>query len=170
MRLEMTIKWARLAMTTEFPRITLETTRPKVDMESQLPMTELDIDLPHVILDLTGPYEELGLKSSHTLRKEAARKGQETVLRTVEDIARMGDRLAAVEQGGDLIEEVVSRAWPGDQRQLNVGVAPTQRIGVEVKGGLSTNVEPGWVRMNVEMEPVNPVHVTLQRGYVQIEV
>lgn len=118
---------------------------PQVQIE--LPSIVLTLDYPRVEMEVTGSYEELGLKRSLTLARERAAESWDMAHRGIGETARLGDRLAAIEQGGDLAKEAGAIAWPQDGQQINVTAAPTRRIPVDVSlGRLDLKVQEGTVR------------------------
>lgn len=153
LRVETSIQYARLELTTKVPDVQLDIPKPVIDLNVDPPAVTVEINQPQVHLELAGLYEELGIKRSMTLSRQWADAGRQTALERIAHLAAQGDRLAAIEKGGDIVKEVTAEVKPRDV-QLQFDIAPKSMVPVDVTGGVNVHGNRGEVMIGYQPQPV----------------
>lgn len=164
--LRLAIDWRPARIGLEFHPAVLEIQHAyhTMRLDEQPAILDIEIEQPRVELDLTEPMAEIGLRSSLRIAEDLATQGWTAAHEGVAKTAREGDELAAVHRGVNGIALYAAKAWPFDQRQLNVDLAPKSRVGVTAYGGIEIDYRPGAVSVEIVGEPVT---VSYRRGVVR---
>lgn len=164
LRLNIETQPAKLGLMLRMPQVELDRVGKGMQIDSKPPAIDISIDFPMIEIDDAAPKAEIGLKPTLMIARELAAAGRQAAHDGIARWAREGDELARIESGTDFAAVAAERAWPGDNRQINVDVAPKSRIKVRVHGRLEIEARPG--RMELDMEP-EKVSVALRPGVVK---
>jgi hypothetical protein len=131
-------------------RIGIETTPSRLEMQSQAARLELNrkniqlnihTELPRVEIDQSSAFASAGLKNFIEVINEAAQIGYQQVMEYIGKTAEDGDRLAAIELGGNPIADIAERdAFP--QREFNGEFSPVSGPQMTAKGMQSFDPDP----------------------------
>lgn len=158
LRLEIEIHHAQLGLVIRRPQTELTIPKPSANVETEPPAVHVEIDFPRVDIDSREAFGDIGLKYNVPLEREQARRAREKGLEAIGRIAELGDALAAIEYGERVAELAAERAWPEDERVLNIDVLPKHPPEVYVSGGLdiwatwgyiTTNWKSEWIRLDL---------------------
>lgn len=148
LRLEIDIEHAQLGLVIRRPKTTLSIPKPSANVETEPPAVYVEIDFPRVDIDSREAFGDIGLKQHLPLGRDQARRAREKGLDAIARIAVDGDALAAIEHGVRVAEIAAMRAWPEDDRVLNVDAIPKTPPQVTVEGGLDIAAKWGYAKTN----------------------
>lgn len=116
---------SRLEINTQDAQLKLHQKHAKVNIETELPVVEID---------QYEAFASSGLKNNRDLIKEAAQKGYQQAMEFIAKYAADGNRLAAIEKGGNPMADIVARdAFP--EREFGVVAMPSAGPRFSVRGG-----------------------------------
>jgi hypothetical protein len=131
-------------------RIGIETTPSRLEMQSQAARLELNrkniqlnihTELPRVEIDQSSAFASAGLKNFIEVTNEAAQRGYQQVMEFIGKTAEDGDRLAAIELGGNPLADIAERdAFP--ECEFNGEFTPIGTPEMTVKGTQSFDPDP----------------------------
>lgn len=137
-QLKMESRIARLEMHQQHARVQIETRKPRLEI-NQYPSRA-----------------QLGFKTTGDISAEMAQLGKQQALEAVARKTEEGNRLKAIEKGGNAIREIaIDEAWPQKQRQG--GYTPI--VGPEF------HAVPGEVVITPP-EVKNPVHIGYEAEFI----
>lgn len=129
----------------------------------ELPRLDISTRFPRVHIDVRQAQADIGLKPIGQIAREQAARGHRVAWQAIAQIAREGDELARIEEGGNPIaEQARRRGWR--DLQVNIDVAPKHPVLVELEPGeVGVQLIPGQVRIRG--------YILLASGqYIDIEV
>lgn len=104
---------------------------------------------PAVHINQTETRASMGYKPVVPFQKDIAQKGQSIALAGIRRIAREGDRLGRIEEGGNPIPEIAeANAWP--EKEFNIAMIPKTPPDISYTGSLDIKVVPGNVAVDSE--------------------
>src|SRR5690606_11458911 len=113
----------------------------------------METQLPQVHIDTQQAWADLGLKPAGQQAREQAALAREHTLQAISQTARDGDRLASVEVPGNTIPDL-ARERTTQHAELNVGVAPTHKVQVQLDPGqVNVRLMPGQARLAIVPPP-----------------
>ena len=129
----------------------------------ELPRLDISTRLPRIHIDVRQAQADIGLKPIGQIAREQATQGHRMAWEAISQIAREGDELARIEEGGNPIAEQARRRGLRDL-QVNVDVAPKHPVLIELEPGeVAVRLTPGQVRIRG--------YILLASGqYIDIEV
>jgi len=159
----------QLSISTKPGLIGIQTTPGQWNMESRPARLEVHQEHAAVIIETQKPVLEIdqyqsmaqmGYKTTGDVALELARLGRQKAMEFVANKTDEGNRLKAIEKGGNPIREIaIDKAWPQKQRQG--GFTPI--VGPEFRA------TPGEVIITPP-QVNNPVHIGYEADYVPGEL
>lgn len=159
-----------IEITQTHAKIGIETTPARLEMESRMARLELrhkqakvniHTEQTRVLIDQYECFATAGLKGNYDLSKEAAQLGYRYAMEFIGKTAEDGDRLAAIEKGGNPIVEIAIRdAYP--VHEFGLDFIPKARPKISVTGGIRIEPEP------YEQGTINGVKGNYVPGYLRI--
>lgn len=159
----------QLSISTKPGLIGIRTTPGQLNMESRVARLEmhqkhvmLNIETRRPVLEINqySSRAQLGFKTTGDVSHENAQLGKQKAMEYIANKAEEGNRLKAIEKGGNAIREIaIDKAWPQKQRQG--GFTPI--VGSEF------HATPGEVV--ITPPPVeNPTHIGYEAEYIPGEL
>ncbi|MDN5276732.1 MAG: hypothetical protein PWR01_697 [Clostridiales bacterium] len=153
MLLRITTTPALIGIHTRPARVEIESPQPVLEMRRQQPQLNIDIEPVRVHIDQYECFAELGYKNFLDLARTQAQRGYQRVMEYIAQTAQDGDRLAAIELGGNPIADIA------EERSYNVPEAepiklPFPKPRFYVTGGISIDYQPGKIYFNAIVYPV----------------
>lgn len=170
LRVELSIHRPHMRMYTTRPSVEIEVEPPAIAIERQPPELNIKSEPPWVRADIDGALAEMGYRDAGTYARHHVQKARTAALEAIARTAAEGDRLAAIESGGDVslvIAQAVGDYWASQQPELNVALVPRKLLPVEAGGFVEIEVTPE--ALSIEAEP-GRVGVRLDPGEIRIEV
>lgn len=128
-------------------KLDIETQNTKLELHQKHAKISLHTELPKVEIDQYECFASAGLKGPIDLTVEAAQLGRSQAMKYIGKVATDGDRLAAIELGGDPIPDIAERdAYP--VHEFGLDFIPKARPKITVKGGV-------WVEPQGISEGIN---------------
>ncbi|MBM7582626.1 hypothetical protein JOD02_001483 [Caldicoprobacter guelmensis] len=161
MLLRITTTPALIGIRTQPAQLEIDTSRPFVEMQHQPPRLNIQTQPAKVYIDQYECFAELGYKNFLDLARAQAQKGYQRVMEYIAQTAQDGDRLAAIEQGGNPIADIAEeRSYHTPEPEPISLPFPKPRF--FVTGGVSIDYYPGEVHFNAVVHPVR-YRVTLHK-------
>ncbi|MDK2811582.1 MAG: hypothetical protein PWR27_2291 [Petroclostridium sp.] len=150
--------FAQIGIQTQNAQLILQSARPTLSIQQKHAELRIQSELPRVHIDQYQCFAEAGLKNNMDLLREAAQIGKQQAMQYIAKTAADGDRLAAIENGGNPIVDIVERdAY--SEKEFNIGVIPKSRPKIEVTGSLWINAHSGSVQTDYEPGQLD-IHAT----------
>jgi hypothetical protein len=106
---------------------------------------KIDYERPTVKIDNSGTWDNLGYRDIVSFMKQQARKGYQRYLKYVGEASADGERLSAIEKGGNPIRDIAVReAYETDGADL-IGRAAPPKFDVE-----------GYIEIDVQNNKLDP--------------
>jgi hypothetical protein len=132
---------ARIGIETTPSRLEMQTRNTQVSAQHKIAKLNVRTETPQVIIDQHDAFASAGLMTNPGIIEDAAQRGKQQALDYIGKTAEDGDRLAAIEKGGNPIADIAERdAFP--EHEFGYDIIPKQRPKIDVKGNLSFNPEP----------------------------
>ena len=139
----------------------IETRNARLEFKQKHAKVNIETELPRVLIDQYECFASAGLKSPFDLTREAAQRGYQQAMEYIGKYAQDGDTLAAIEQGGYPIADIVVRdAYP--EHIFDIDFIPKARPKITVTGGIKYDAEKNSQGIN------NGVEGTYTPGYASI--
>jgi len=90
-------------------RLEMQSQDAQMNLHHKEAKINLHIELPKIQIDQYDARASAGLKNTFDITKEAAQRGQQQALEAIGSIAEDGDRLQAIEAGGNAIAEIAKK-------------------------------------------------------------
>ena len=140
-------------------RLEIHTQKAMLEQKRNPARMSIKTERPTVLIDQYEAFASSGLKNNYDREKEIAQRAYQQVLQTISSKAEDGDRLAAIESGGNPIADIAERdAWP--EHEFGMDTMPKAGPSFEVTGSIDID----W---NVE-ETVNAVESNFIPGEINI--
>ena len=125
---------------------------------SSLVVNNIRIDklISDLAIDQTEAFADLNMRGFNDFSDHYTAKAQQDGMQAIAEIAREGDRMARIENGGDEIPRI-AREKMRDDRQFNIGFIPSSPVDFEIDGS------PPEI-------DYNPTSVTVMSDFPQIEI
>jgi len=151
--LRITTKPALIGIRTQPAKVEIDSSQPLLEMKRQSPRLDIKTEPVRVYIDQYECFAELGYKSFLDLARTQAQKGYQRLMEYIAQTAQDGDRLAAIELGGNPIADIA------EERSYNVPEAepitlPLPRPKFYVTGGISIDYQPGKIYFDAVVHPV----------------
>lgn len=131
------------------PKATMEITIDKLDLGAHTEPLQVHIDQSEC-------WAERGLKPFQMLNKELAQRSYQDGIEDIGKIAEDGDRMAAIENGGNPIADIAAEITNPPPDEYNIAMIPTSRPKIEFTGGVvHFNVKPA--KVNIDTHPNKPI-------------
>jgi hypothetical protein len=146
--------WARVGIDIQPARMKIHSPAPTADIKTTGGRLEIESQQPRVYIDQYQCFKELGYKSYKDLAKETAQASYRAVIEYIGKIARQGDRLAAIELGGNPIAEIAAdtEGFTSSGRKGRPISFPT--IHYNISGGVHLDYQKGSFEYNIHTPPV----------------
>lgn len=115
---------------------------------------EMDMQQPRVYIDRYEYLKELGLKNYKDLTKDTAQASYRAVMEYIGEIARQGDRMAAIELGGNPIAEIAADTEGFTSSGRKGRPISFPNINYSTSGGVHLDYQEGSFEYNVHLRPV----------------
>mgnify|MGYP001195799771 CR=1 FL=1 len=153
LQLRITTTPALIGVRTKPARVEMESPKPLLEMERQQPQLNIDTEPVRVYIDQYECYAELGYKNFLDLVRDGAQRGYQRVMEYIAQTAQDGDRLAAIELGGDPIADIAEeRSYDVSEDEPITFPLPQPKF--YVTGGISIDYQPGKICFNAIVSPV----------------
>ncbi len=159
----------------QYAIVGLHTTRPRMSIrqpKGQLEIRRIPLDLgihsehPLVQIDQSRCFEEAGRKGIFALIADLKQYAYNQVMAAIAETAAEGDRLAAIQNGGNPIADIAFEKGLEEEHYFNVVSMPRSRPGIDFKGGKVTyNVTGG--KVEIRFTPRKPA-VDVALGDVEV--
>ncbi|MCX7841767.1 MAG: DUF6470 family protein [Clostridia bacterium] len=121
-------------------RLEIETQNATLELKQKHAKINIRTELPKVLIDQYECFAEAGLKNTADFTREMAQRGYQQVMEFIAKTAADGDRLAAIERGGNPIADICERdAVP--EHEFGLDTIPKSRPRIDVKGELTLDPE-----------------------------
>jgi hypothetical protein len=134
-------------------KLEIRTKAATLELKQKHAEIKIDAELPKVKIDQYECFAEAGLKNNQDLLWEMSRLAEKQILEYIAKVAEDGDRLAAIEYGGNPIADIAERvAFP--EKEFGMATIPKSRPAISMEGSLTIEHEgnqPGmwnWVKGN----------------------
>jgi len=122
-------------------RLELQKQDAKLELHQKQAKVDITTERPTVEIDQHDAFASAGLKNDLELAEEAAQRGYQQALDFIGKNAADGDRLAAIENGGNPIAEISKRdAYP--EHEFGLTFLPKVGPKITVKGSIQFDPEP----------------------------
>jgi hypothetical protein len=153
MLLRITTTPALIGIHTRSARVEMESSQPVLEMRRQQPQLNIDTEPVRVHIDQYECFAELGYKNFLDLARTQAQRGYQRLMEYIAQTVQDGDRLAAIELGGNPIADIAEeRSYHTPEPEPISLPFPKPRF--FVTGGVSIDYEPGKVNFNAVVYPV----------------
>lgn len=133
--------YAQIGIETTPGRLAIQTQDAKLELHQKHAKVNIHTELPKVEIDQYECFASAGLKGIRDLTKEITDRAYQQVMEYIGKIAEDGDRLAAIEKGGNPIADIAERdAYP--EHEFGYATIPTASPKFTVKGGVKFDPEP----------------------------
>ncbi|MCM8900474.1 hypothetical protein KVG29_04435 [Caldicoprobacter algeriensis] len=153
MHLCITTTPALIGIRTQPSRVEIKSSQPLVEMKRQPPRLNMETEPVRVHIDQYECFAELGYKNFLDLARAQAQKGYQRLMEYIAQTAQDGDRLAAIELGGNPIADIAKEKSYHIPEAESVKL-PFPKPKFYVTGGVSIDYQPGKVHFNVVVHPV----------------
>lgn len=117
----------------------IRTQNAKLELHQTYAKLDVRTELPRVIIDQYECFADEGLKNNYDLLKDSSQRAYQHIMEYIGKVADDGDRLAAIERGGNPIAEIAKRdAFP--EHEFGLDFIPKARPRFDVTGGIQ--IEP----------------------------
>jgi len=153
MHLRITTTPALIGIRTQPAKVEIHSHQPLLKMKREPPRFDIDTEPVRVHIDQYECFAELGYKNFLDLAQTQAQRGYQRVMEYIAQTAQDGDRLAAIELGGNPIADIA------EERSYDVPEAepitlPFPKPKFYVTGGVSIDYQPGKIHFNAIVYPV----------------
>jgi hypothetical protein len=121
-------------------KLNIETQKARLDLYPTYAKLDMRTDPPRITIDQYECRASEGLKNNYDLLQEASQMAYQHILEYIGQTAEDGDRLAAIQYGGNPIGEIAKRDANGPQHEFGIGFIPKARPEIGVTG--SIQIEP----------------------------
>jgi hypothetical protein len=121
-------------------RLDMQSQNAQLELHSNPPMVNIRTERPTIEIDQYECFASVGLKGPVDLTREAAGRANQNALEYIGKVVADGNRLAAIENGGNPIAEMAKRDAT-TTHEFGIVSLPTARPRITVKG--SMQVDPG---------------------------
>ncbi len=156
MQLQISTKSGLIGIRTTPAQLNMETKTAKLEIHQEVGRISVETRRPQLEIDQYESRAQLGYKRPSDATAELAQLGREKALAYVAGKTEEGNRLKAIEKGGNAIREIaIDKAWPAKQRQ----------------GGFTPIVGPRFHAIPGEVtvtppEIKNPTHIGYEADYI----
>jgi len=140
MRLEISQTYAKIGIDRTPSRLDIQSEKAKLEFRQKHAKINITTELPRVEIDQYECFASAGLKNDLDRAIEIAQRAYSQVLDFIGKTASDGDTLAAIENKGDPIPNIVERdAFP--EHEFNIDFIPKARPQITIKGGVKYDPE-----------------------------
>ncbi|MDP4093186.1 MAG: DUF6470 family protein [Bacillota bacterium] len=152
MSLQITQTWGRIGIDRTPGNLDIQTTSAKLELHHKEAKVNIHSELPKIQIDQYECFASAGLKGPADLTRDFVQRAYQQVMDHIGKTAEDGDRLAAIEKGGNPIAEIAERdAWP--QHEFGIDFIPKVGPSISVKGGsIEIDPEPNGEGINTGVE------------------
>jgi len=139
MPLKITQTYAKIGIETNPARYEMQTKRAKLELKQNHAQMRIETKKPKVLIDQYKAFASAGLKNILDLTRSEVQKAKQRALEYIAKVAEDGDRLAAIEKGGNPIAEMAARDLY-TVHEFNYDAIPKERPEITVIEG-DINIE-----------------------------
>lgn len=140
MALEIRQTYAKIGIDRTPGTLTMESSSARLELHQKQAKINIKTDLPKIEIDQYECFASSGLKNNGDMIKAAAQKGYQQVMSFIEKTASDGQRLAAIQNGGNAIVEIAKRDAFADV-DAGYGYSPSPGPRITVRGGVKFDPE-----------------------------
>lgn len=140
MSLEISQVWAQIGLDRSPSKLEIRTQPAILELEHKEAKVNIHTELTKIEIDQHDCFSSAGLKSPFELTKEAAERGHQAALEYIGKTASDGDRLAAIELGGNPIADIAKRD-SYTVHEFGLDFIPKVRPKITVKGSVELDPE-----------------------------
>lgn len=140
MALYITQTYARIGIERTPSKLELRTEPARLDIHQRHAKVNISTELPRVIIDQSEAFASAGLKSNGDMVKEGTQKGRQKCLEYIGKTVADGNALAAIENGGNPIVEIVKRDFY-KTHEFNIDFIPKVGPKITVVGDINIEME-----------------------------
>jgi len=135
MGIEITQTYAKIGVERTPHRLEMESQRARLEFRQKHAEVNMHTEHLRIEIDQYECFASAGLKGPIDLTREAAQRGYRQAIEYIGKVAEDGDRLAAIELGGNPIADIAERdAY--SEHDFNIDIMPKARPKINVKGGV----------------------------------
>lgn len=155
-RLEQT--YARIGMDIIKPQQRISQPQAELNLHQEPAVLDIERTPSHLDIDQSQAWNDLNIKDMYTMTRDIADYAHQQVLEGIARRAREGDRLAAIEKGGNPIADIAQENANPGPLDFNVGVLPS--YGAVKIQFTPTQLQMNWKRGGVTIDPLikQPTH------------
>ena len=129
-------------------RLEIRTRNAVLELHQEQAKVNIQTELPKIEIDQREAFADIGLKSYRDLAKEMVQMAYQNVMQYIAKTASDGDRLAAIELGGNPLADIAERdAFP--EKEFGYDYIPKTRPKISLQEGkVHIDVEPRGVEAN----------------------
>lgn len=166
LRLQMESQPLRYEMIVQSPKLLLETQQAQLQIETEPATVEISGAKGSLTIDHTPWRYSLGIKNNFDFVKDAATAGRQSAMNAIARLAQDGQRMAAIENGGNAISEMAKDTLLPPLANLTMTSLEPPDINYDLQP-VQYNPQPGKVRYNVI--PGSVINTT-QPGSVDMQI
>lgn len=170
MGLSITQTHAQIGIDRSPSRLDIESENARLELRQRHAKVNIKTELPRVEIDQYEAFASAGLKNYLDLTRDAAQRGKQQAIEYIGKVASDGDRLAAIEQGGNPIVEFALRdAYP--EHEFNIDFIPKVGPKITIKGSVEFDPERNAEGANHGVEGnFTPAQVNINYTPAQIDI
>ncbi|MGE7825181.1 DUF6470 family protein [Paenibacillus sp. NPDC093718] len=178
-RIQIQQGYSQIGLQTTKGQQSIEQPRPSLNMNQQPGVLKMDRTMPSLMIDSRKAWSALGKARIEEMTDRIAQSSLQISMQNIAEIARDGDRMMAIQQGGNVFAEIARDNVFKDRPRVEVTGEPGyDHVDITfIPGQVNTTYIPGGVTFNPEThKPVmdyqlGKVNTYLtQKNYMNISV
>lgn len=178
-RIQIQQGYSQIGLQTKKGQQSIEQPRPSLNMNQQPGVLKMERTMPSLMIDSRKAWSALGKARIEEMTDRIASSSLQISMQNIAEIARDGDRMMAIQQGGNVFAEIARENVFKDRPRVEVmGEPGYDNVEITfIPGQVNTTYIPGGVTFNPETyKPVidyqlGKVNTYLtQKNYINISV
>ncbi|MCM3493479.1 DUF6470 family protein [Paenibacillus sp. FSL K6-1566] len=156
-RIQIQQGYSQIGIETVRAQQSIEQPRPSINMDKQYGLLEMEQTIAGLEIDSRKAWSALGKARFEEITDRIAQSSLQISMHNIAEIARNGDRMMAVQEGGNVFAEVARDNIFNDRPRVELAGEPGyDNVDIIfIPGQVHTNYKPGGVTFNPET--FNPV-------------
>lgn len=178
-RIQIQQGYSQIGLQTTKGQQSIEQPRPSLNMNQRSGVLEMERTMPSLIIDSTKAWSALGKARIEEMTDRIAQSSLQISMQNIAEIARDGDRMMAIQQGGNVFAEIARENVFKDRPRVEVmGEPGYDNVDITfILGQVNTTYIPGGVTFNpethkpvIDYQPGKVNTYLIQKNYINISV
>ncbi|RAR42453.1 DUF6470 family protein [Paenibacillus sp. MDMC362] len=178
-RIQLQQGYSQIGLQTTKGQQSIEQPRPSLNMNRQSSVLEMERTMPSLMIDSRKAWSALGKPRIEELTDRLAQSSLQISMQNIAEIARNGDRMMAIQQGGSVFAEIARENVFKDRPRVEVmGEPGYDNVEITfIPGQVNTTYIPGGVTFNpetykpvIDYQPGKVSTYLTQKNYINISV